>query len=100
MRCIFTSRTIGITSFSIVTNRTIGTNGPSELTNRIRLCILDMSGGSSFFFYRYTFFQLKTYNNTLLTLRTSLTLVTILTMLTLLTMLPLLQLILHLQYTI
>ena len=29
MRCIFTNRTIGMTSFSIGTNRTIGTNGPS-----------------------------------------------------------------------
>ena len=34
-----------MTSFSIGTNGTIGTNGPSELTNRIRLCILDMTGG-------------------------------------------------------
>ena len=31
MRCIFTSRTIGMTSFSIGTNRTIGFNGPLEL---------------------------------------------------------------------
>ena len=31
MRCIFTNRTIGMTSFSIGTNRTIDTNGPSEL---------------------------------------------------------------------
>ena len=31
MRCIFTNRTTGMTSFSIGTNRTIGTNGPSEL---------------------------------------------------------------------
>ena len=31
MRCIFTSRTIGMTSFSVGTNRTIGTNGPLEL---------------------------------------------------------------------
>ena len=29
MRCIFTNRTIGMTSFSIGTNPTIGTNGPS-----------------------------------------------------------------------
>ena len=29
MRCTFTNRTIGMTSFSIGTNRTIGTNGPS-----------------------------------------------------------------------
>ena len=29
MRCIFTNRTIGMTSFSIGTNCTIGTNGPS-----------------------------------------------------------------------
>ena len=43
-----TNRTIGMTSFSISTNRTIGTNRPSKLTNRIRLCILDMSGGLSF----------------------------------------------------
>ena len=40
MRCIFTNRTIGITSFSIGTNRTIGTNGPSVCV----LCILDMCG--------------------------------------------------------
>ena len=46
---------MGITSFSIVTNRTIGTNGPSELTNRIRLCILDMSGGSSSFFFLWIY---------------------------------------------
>ena len=44
MRCIFTNRTIGMTSFSTGTNPTIGSNGPSELTHRIRLCILDMSG--------------------------------------------------------
>ena len=31
MRCIFTNRTIGMTSFLIGTNQTIGTNGPSEL---------------------------------------------------------------------
>ena len=31
MRCIFTNRTIGMTSFSIGTNRTIGPNGPLEL---------------------------------------------------------------------
>ena len=37
-------RTIGMTFFS--TNPTIGTNGPSELTNRVRLCILDMTGGT------------------------------------------------------
>ena len=29
MRCTFTNRTIGMTSFSIGTNPTIGTNGPS-----------------------------------------------------------------------
>ena len=39
-------RTIGMTFFSIGINPTIGTNGPSELTNRIRLCILDMTGGT------------------------------------------------------
>ena len=32
MRCIFTNRTIGKTSFPIGTNRTLGTNGPSELS--------------------------------------------------------------------
>ena len=31
MRCIFTNRTTGMTSFSIGTNPTIGTNGPSEI---------------------------------------------------------------------
>ena len=31
MRCIFTSTTIGMTSFSIGTNRTIGTNVPLKL---------------------------------------------------------------------
>ena len=46
MSCIFTNRTIGMTFFSIGTNPTIDINGPSELTNRIRLCILDMTGAS------------------------------------------------------
>ena len=44
MKCIFTNRTTGMTFFSMGTNPTIGTNGLSELTNRIRLCILDMTG--------------------------------------------------------
>ena len=43
MRCVFTDRTIGMTSFPIGSNTTIGTHGPSEFTNRIRFCILDMS---------------------------------------------------------